>query len=312
MLLVVVGGANAARAQTQLVIVSGLGGQPQYTKSFVELSTALARAARERWGVPDSSITWLGDSTAARATGYRGLSSRDNIDRTLARLAERPGNEQVALVVIGHGSGEGEDTRVSLPGPDMTTRDFAKVLARFGARRVAFINLTSASGDMLQLLAGPGRVVVTATKSAFERNESQFARYFVDALTRDGADTDKDGRVSVAEAFQYAQQETRRFYEAEGRLASEHAQLADDDQLARRFFLAGGPVVVSAAAAPSRAADPRLSPLFAQRQALEDELRALKRRKGTLTTEAYERELERVLVAIALKGREIRRAERGS
>jgi hypothetical protein len=310
-MLLLVGGAGAARAQTQLVIVSGLGGQPQYTRSFAELSTALARSARERWGVPDSAIVWLGDSAATRSTWYRGVSTRDNIDRTLGRLAERPGSEQIVLVVIGHGSGEAEDTRVSLPGPDMTARDFAKVLARFGNRRIAFINLTSASGDMLPLLAGPGRVVVTATKSAFERNETQFARYFVGALTGDGADTDKDGRVSLAEAFQYGQQETRRFYEGEGRLASEHAQIADADQLARRFFLAGGPAVVSAAA-PSAVADARLSPLFAQRQALEDELQALKRRKGTMTTEAYERELERVLVAISLKGREIRRVERGS
>ena len=309
--LLLVAGVDAARAQTQLVIVSGLGGQPQYTRSFAELSTGLARAARERWGVPDSAIVWLGDSSAARSNWYRGVSSRENIDRTLARIAERPGSEQVALVVIGHGSGEGEDTRVSLPGPDMTARDFAKALARFGNRRVAFINLTSASGDMLPLLAAPGRVIVTATKSAFERNESQFARFFVDALTRDGADTDKDARVSLMEAFLYAQQETKRFYESESRLASEHAQIADNDQLARRFFLAGGPVVVSAAA-PSRVADPRLTPLFAQRQALEDELQALKRRKGTLTTEAYERELERVLVALSLKGREIRRMERGS
>jgi hypothetical protein len=307
--LLVCGGASSAFAQTQLVIVSGLGGQPQYTKSFGQLSTALAQAAHERSGVADSAIVWLGDSAATKSKWFRGVSSRENVDRTLSRLSERPGGEQVVLVLIGHGSGEGEDTRVSLPGPDMTARDFAKVLSRFAGRRVAFINLTSASGDMLPLLAGPGCVVMTATKSAFERNESQFGRFFVDAYSRDGADTDKDGRVSLLEAFQYADLETRRFYESDGRLATEHAQIADEGQLARRFFLAGSSV--GGAAVTVASSDPRLASLYAQRQSLEDELMALKKRKGTLTVDVYDKELERVLLAIAFKGREIRQVERG-
>ena len=307
------GAPVAARAQTHLVIVSGLGGQPQYTRSFAQLSTALAQAANERWGLPETSVTWLGDTAAPRSKWYRGPSQRDNIDRTLAQIAERPAGEQVVLVLIGHGAGEGEDTRVSLPGPDMTARDFARVLARFGTRPVAFINLTSASGDMLPVLAAPGRVVVTATKSAFERNESQFARFFVDALTSEGSDSDKDARVSIAEAFAYADRETKRFYETEGRLATEHAQIADDGQLARRFYL-GGASDTRLASAPTRAtsSDPRIVALYAERQKLDDELQSLKTRKRTMALDAYERELERVVLGIALKGREIRQAERGS
>jgi hypothetical protein len=297
--------AVPARGQTHLVIVSGLGGQPQYTRSFAQLSTSLAQAANERWGLPESAIIWLGDTAAPKSKWYRGVSLRDNIDQTLARIAERPPAEQVVLVFIGHGSGEGDDTRVSLPGPDMTARDFARVLTRFGTRRVAFINLTSASGDMLPLLAGPGRVVVTATKSAFERNESQFARFFIDALSGDGADTDKDARVSLFEAFAYAERETKRYYETESRLATEHAQIADEGQLARRFFLAAG---TATRAAP----DARVAALYAERQSLDEQLQALKQRKRSMSQDAYERDLERVLLAIALKGREIRQAERGS
>jgi hypothetical protein len=316
LLVTLIGGnPRAAFAQTQLVIVSGLGGQPKYTKSFGDLSSSLAEAAHERWKMADSSITWLGDTAATRTRWFRGLSSRDNIDRLLARLAERSPPEQLVLVVIGHGSGEGADTRVSLPGPDMTARDFARSLARFDGRRVAFINLTSASGDMLSLLAAPGRVVMTATKSAFERNESQFGRFFVDALARDGADSDKDGRVSLHEAFQYAEQETRRFYESDGRLATEHAQIADEGQLARRFYLAGGAAAAGGGDAGFRAApagsSARVAALYAEQQALDQQLQGLKRRKSAMTAEAYEQELERVLLAIAFKGREIRQAERG-
>jgi 2-hydroxychromene-2-carboxylate isomerase len=308
-LAVLLGATAVAQAQTQLVIVSGIGGDPKYTQAFGQLSTALAQAANERAGLGDSAIVWFGEAGAPRSRWYRGPSTRDNVERTLARLAARKEiDEQVVVVLIGHGSGEGADTRISLPGADLTAADFAKLLAPFGNRRVAFVNLTSASGDMLPVLSGPSRVVMTATKSAFERNESQFARFFVDALARDGADSDKDGRVSLLEAFRYAESETKRFYETDGKLATEHAQLADEGQLAQRFFLTAG-----AAGAPSRASgNARLAALYAERFALDEQIQALKKRKAGMTSDAYDAELEKLLLALALKAREIRQVERGT
>jgi hypothetical protein len=291
-------------AQTQLVIVSGIGGDPKYTKEFGQLSSALAKAASERAGLPDSAITWLGDTGSVKSRWFRGASTRENLDRTLTRLAAGTTPAPVVLILIGHGSGEGAETRVSLPGPDMTAADFARVLARFGQRPVAFLNLASASGDMLPIVAGPSRVVMTATKSAFERNESQFARYFVDALALDGADVDKDGRISLLEAFKFAEAETKRFYENESRLATEHAQMADAGQLAGRFFLSSG----AAGAGPASA---RLAALYDQRNAIDGQIQALKARKSSMTADAYDAELERLLIALAEKSREIRQLEKG-
>lgn len=296
--------ARAAGAQTQLVIVSGLGGSPKYTQQFGALSTALATAASERAGLPDSAITWLGEATAPKSAWLRGTSTRENIEATLTRLARGTG-EQLVLVLLGHGSGEGADTRVSLPGPDLSAADFARLLAPFRGRRVAFLNLTSGGGDMLPVLTAPGRVVMTATKSAFERNETHFARFFVDALAKEGADTDKDTRVSLLEAYTFAQAEVKRFYETEGRLATEHSQLRDDDGLAARFFLAPG-------AAARAGGDARLAALYAEKAALDEQIQALRARKAAMSADAYERELERLLVALATTSEEIRKRERGS
>jgi len=294
--------AATARAQTSLVIVSGLGGQPAYVKEFARVSETLADAASARAGLPDSAIVWLGEATAPPSKWRRGVSTRENIDRTLERMAAREGAPLV-LVLIGHGAGEGAESRVSLPGPDLTAADFARMLSRFGDRRVAFVNLTSASGDMLPLLAAPTRVVITATKSAFERNESRFAGHFADAFAKDVADTDKDGRVSLLEAFRYADAEVRRWYEDRGRLATEHAQIADASQLAARFYLSPG-------AAPATA-NARLAALYAERAKLDEAIQALRARKSGMAADAYERELERLLVALAEKSEEIRKAERG-
>jgi len=296
--------ASAMHAQTQLVIVSGIGGDPKYTQAFGQLSNSLAQAAHARAGLPDSSITWLGDAASAKSRWYRGPSTRENMERTLARLASSDNNAPLVLILIGHGSGEGAETRISLPGPDMTAADFARSLSRFGDRPVAFLNLASASGDMLAIVSAPNRVVMTATKSAFERNESQFARFFVDALALDGADIDKNGRVSLLEAFKFADTETKRFYENEGRLASEHAQMADEGQLAGRFFLSSG-------AATGGAASAQLNALYAERNALDEQIQALKKRKAQMTADVYYDALERLLLALAQKSAEINAVEKG-
>ena len=220
--------AASARAQTHLVIVSGLGGEAKYTRSFAQLSETLASAANKRFGIPDSAIVWLGEDSVSRQPYFRGQSTKANVERVLGQLATKsaPG-DQIVLVLIGHGSGDGEDSKISIPGPDLSARDFARLLAPFTTQRVAFVDMTSASGDMLPIVAAPNRVVITATKSSFERNESHFAQFFVDALTKDVADVDKDGRVSLLEAFRYAVTETKRVYD------DRHAA-ADGARAARR------------------------------------------------------------------------------
>jgi hypothetical protein len=292
------------RAQTQLVIISGIGGDPKYTRQFGELSASLAQAANARARLPDTTIVWLGDTSSSRNKWFRGASTRDNVERTLSRLAARPGSDPVIVVLVGHGSGEGAETRISLPGPDVTAADFARMLDRFGDRRVAFVNLTSASGDMLPVLASRTRVVVTATKSSFQRNESQFGRYFVDAFAKDGADTDKDTRISLLEAFRYAEAETKRYYETDNKLPTETSQIADAGQLAGRFFLTGG--------GGGAASSGRLATLYGERTALDERIQSLKKKKSAMTSDAFDNELEAILLELARKSREIRTLERGS
>lgn len=312
--------AAAASAQTRLVIVSGLGGEKKYSTEFNDLASRLADAAQTRWGIADADDIWLGeDSIAAGRAHYRGQSTKANVEQTITKLAARAGpGDQIVLVLIGHGSGEGEETKISIPGPDLSARDFAQLLARFPTQRVAFINLTSASGDMLPVISGPNRIVITATKSAFERNESQFARFFVDALSKDGADTDKDARVSLLEAFRYANAETKRLYENETKLQTEHAQFDDvglkmgvaepdgreqQGLLARRFFLDGG--FHSAAGVT----DPQLAALYKEKFAIEDQIDGLRGKKASMTSDAYDDALEELLVNLARKARTIREME---
>src|SRR5262249_55171270 len=129
----------------------------------------------------------------------------------------KPG-DNVVVFLLGHGSGEGKDSRVDIPGADARASDYAMWVSPFAKQNVVFINASSASGDFVDALKGPGRVVVTATKTSFERNESLFAGPFVGGFGTGEADADKDGRISVLEAFDFAKRETAKKYETEKKL----------------------------------------------------------------------------------------------
>jgi hypothetical protein len=295
--------ASSAAAQaggaTHVLLVTGLSGEPRFATAFHEAAASIFDAARSRWGVADSSLIYLAEDPALDPTRIRGKATRENFAAAFGTLARRSAPGDVVLVVlIGHGSGQGADSRLSLPGPDATAADVAVWLRPLAGRTVALVNAASGSGDFTSQLAGPGRVIVTATKTAFERNETTFADHFARALTGLAADTDRDGRVTLLEAFAYARKEVARGYESRNLLATEHAQLSDS-ALARTI----------AFGLEKRPADPRVAGLIDERRALEAQVDALRRRKETMDSLAYGQELERLLLAIAEKTAAIRAAE---
>ena len=295
------GAATPAAAQrTHLLLVTGLGGEPQYSAAFIQQGAAMHDLARNQWHVADSSLVWLAEDPARDPARIDGKATREAVGAAFVSLSRRvsPG-DVVVVMLVGHGSGEGNDSRVNLPGVDPTAADYAGWLAAFAKQTVVFINASSASGDFVPALKGNGRVIVTATRTALERNESVFGTHFVRGLASSEADADKDGRISVMEAFSFASREVARAYETDKRMLTEHATLSDSVLAARVAF--GG-----AAAAVS--GDPRVVALVAERRALEDSLAALRTKKDSMPAEAYEKELERLLVAIAEKTQEIRAA----
>ncbi|HSG82785.1 MAG TPA: hypothetical protein VLC48_11065 [Gemmatimonadota bacterium] len=311
-----------AKAQVHLVVVSGLSGEAKYAESFHEWATGLCDAATRRWGVPESNIVYLAEKVERDPRRIAGRSTWENVQSAVRAVADRAGTQDlVFIVVIGHGTVQDDQAKLSLPGPDPTMQDVAGLLDAFPTQPLVFVNTASASGDFIGALSAEGRAVVTATRSGRERNETIFGRFFIEAYAADVADADKDGRVSVLEAFNYARGETARLYESENRLLTEHPLLDDngdgegseepgsealDGRFAARLFLSGA---VDPRVATGEIADPKLAALYAERRALEDAVAELRLRKDEMATEAYETELERLLLELALKTREIRELE---
>ena len=295
MLCVLAGVASAQR--THLLVVSGLSGDPTFKRSFQQVAATVKEVARVKWSVSDSSLIVLTEDSVPSALS-RGRSTREAIANAFTTLSTRVQPGDVLLVLLlGHGSGEGPGSKVNLPGPDATAADYATWLSGFTRQSVVVVNAATGSGDFVPALKGPGRIIITATRSAVEKNESVFAGFFAKALSTDDSDADKDGRVSVLEAYRFTAREVAKVYESTGRMQTEHAQISDST---RALTVSFGRTVVST--------DPRIAALVAERQALESEVAALRTRKSSMDAAAYDRELERLLIAIAEKTQAIRAA----
>ncbi|MFC1660432.1 hypothetical protein ACFL3S_03050 [Gemmatimonadota bacterium] len=308
--------------ETRVLLVVGLGGDPEYRELFLGRALEFT-SAMEGLGVPRGNIVYLGERPDDAPEAIQARSTKENVASVLAGMAgEAETGDRILVVLIGHGTSQGGEARFNLPGPDLTPADLDVMLGAFPAQTVAVVNTTPASGPFLAALSGAGRVILTATRSAQERNETQFGGYFVEALADEGSDLDKDGRISLLEAFDYARREVERYYETRNLLATEHPVLDDDGDgegsadpgadgpdgsLARTFWLGGGRRERGVLGeVPEGINDPELRGLYLEKADLERRVAELRALKSQMEESRYEQELEDLLVALALKNREIR------
>jgi hypothetical protein len=303
-------------AQTHVIIVTGASGEAKYATTFHAAATAFADALVNTHGVPSENVVYLAENPARDPARIDGKSSKSELSKALSHVADKArAGDRALLVLIGHGSHAGADSRLNLPGPDVTAAELAVMLEPLAAMQVAVVNAASASGDFLPVLSGKNRVIITATKSSYERNETLFPQFFVNAFTTAGADTDKDERVSLLEAFVYAKREVTRVYETDTRLPTEHAMLDDDGDrrgspepssqsgdgaFARRFIVGGARTARGTESAKAPAA------LVARKSQLEAQVDSLRRRKDSMVAEEYQQQLEKLLVDLARVSQAIR------
>jgi hypothetical protein len=305
--------ATSARgADRYAIVVTGATGESQYAQQYGDWRQSLVSALHDRFGFDPSHLDVLYEGADEAH-----VSSAANVRRAFDLLRGRLHSDDLLLVMlVGHGTFDGADAKFNLVGPDMTSAEWASLLKPLPARLV-IVDGTAASFPFLEQLAGPRRVVITATDSAAQKFDTVFPEYFIKALTDESADLDKNGRVSIWEAFLGASLRVRRYYEQRGQLATEHALLDDngdgqgreggadgtDGALASRVYLDPD----TADAAPT---DEELLTLLQKRAALETDADDLKERRALMTPDEYAREFERLMIDLAKVSRDIRRKQK--
>jgi hypothetical protein len=186
------------------------------------------RALEVRFGFAPANIVVLAEAALEREDFVDAISSAEAIRSRFATLAGRvTAQDEVYVILFGHGSFDGQTAQLNIPRRDLTDADYAELLASLAAERVVFVNTASASAPFIRHVAAPGRIVITATRRGTERNETVFPRFFVEALADPASDLDRDGNVSILEIFRYASARTAQSFEDGGHLATERALLDD-------------------------------------------------------------------------------------
>jgi hypothetical protein len=306
---VIAGSAAPASAQQRFaLVVAGATGGEDYAAQYTAWTNDVQQTLTGRLAFDPANVTLLTETeeSAKAATA-------ENLRRTLGAIRQKMKRDDLLFILlIGHGTFDGTDAKFNLVGPDLESTEWASLLQPLPGT-VIVVNTTAGSFPFLERLSGPRRVVVTATDSIAQRFDTVFPEYFVKSFLNDSADLDKNGRISMWEAFAFASAGVRRHYQQRGLLATERSLLDDDGDGVGKAMADKGPDGAYASrvyldenlpgAAPT---DEELLKLLQRKSLVEAELDELKIRKAFLPPEEYATEFERIIIELARVSRDIR------
>lgn len=282
-------------AATYYVTLAGLGGEPDYAQRFKMWAEDIDGSLKKAGG--EATVTTMN------------VPQLEQIRARFAELAKQAKPvDSLVVILIGHGSYDGREYKFNIPGPDITATELAAMMDRIPAQRQLVVNMTSSSGGSIEQLRRPNRIVIAATKTGSEKNATNFARYFAEALREPAADTDKNESVSALEGFRYAQTKTTEFFDTQKRLATEHSVIEDTGKgMGERTAtaengqgkLAGVFTLVRLGANAAAARDPNKRPLLDKMEQLEQAIEKLKFDKAAMPAQEYKRQLTQLLLDLA-------------
>lgn len=310
--LLVTAAPALAQPARHIVLVQGASGEPQFATQHRGWLDQMVITLRETFGVPADHLMVLAERPV-EGSGER-RATAEEVRAAFGRVADRAGASDVVFVMlIGHGTGDGAEAKFNLVGPDLTVAEWNGLLAPIKGR-VVFVNTASVSFPFAAGLTGDRRIVITATSQPAQRYATIFAGAFTEALTAPEADLDKNGRVSMWEAFTYASRLQKAHFDQKGLLPTERALLedngdgkgrdaaaptGDDGMLATMTYL---DAVVEA-----RPSDPELQMLLQRQEILTQQVDELRRKKASMAPAEYEAAWEKLMVDLATLGAEIRK-----
>jgi hypothetical protein len=312
------GVTRAAAGDRYVLIVAGASGGQEYADQYARWTGELVGVLSGRMRIPVERINVLSDSRDQSSAA-----TAANVSQQLAAVRRAMARDDLLLIVlIGHGTYDGVDAKFNLVGADLESAQWAELLAGLPGQ-VVMVNTSSASFPFLERLAGERRIVIAATDSVAQRFDTIFPEYFIKAFQGDGADIDKNDRISIWEAFSAATNEVRRYYQRRGQLSTERALLDDngdgvgheasgqgaggreatakeeDGSIASHVYL-DDPLP---GAPPT---DEVLVKLLQARAAIEGEFEDLKIRRSFLPAAEYQKEFERLMIELARVNKEIK------
>jgi hypothetical protein len=224
-------------APTRILIIGGLSGDAPHHRAFADTIAKLHDALVASLSVPTENITVLFGDEADDKDGpmikAASLSTREGIAAAVEQLRQKLSPEdRLWVFTIGHAYYDGRDAWLNLPGPDLAQAEFGKLFAGLASAQQVFFLGTPVSGQFIKPLAAPGRVIISATESDWETNETEFPEQFATLLasppTVKELDIDQDGQISLFDLYITLAKTIAQSYLDREYLSTEHCLLEDN------------------------------------------------------------------------------------
>jgi hypothetical protein len=207
------------------IVASGASNDSQHYKWFLN-STGMAYKLLKNNGYLDENIYYLFENSKEPDVDYG--ATIGNFKKVIKELQEKAGEtDNIVLFLIGHGTYIGTNSYYTLNDFNLPDFEMAGMFKSIKRDKLIFVFSPCNSGGFIDDLSGENTVVITSTRKD-ETNSAAFIEPFLASFDGIG-DTNSDGKVSFAEAFNYASKDVRDQYTDGGwGKLTEHAQLDDN------------------------------------------------------------------------------------
>jgi hypothetical protein len=301
--------SNAFAENRWALVISGASGGEKYAEQMAGWRNDLRAALVDRYQFKPEFVKMLVDEAAT--SGEKG--SAANVRALFSEVKKTSTKEDfVFIILLGHGTYDGDVAKFNLVGPDLTAKDWTDLVSGVQGR-VTLVNTTEASFPFLESLTSKGRVVITATDSPAQKYATVFPEYFIKAMKEASTDLDKNGRTSVYEVFAAASAAVKQHYEQRGQLTTERALLDDNGDGKGREAATEGPdggiarIAYLDSEVVAASANPELAGLISRRRELEQKAEEHKQLKGVMPDAEWNAQFEKLMLELAQVSAEIRK-----
>ena len=267
-----------------IILVSGLGGEARLQSQFDSQARTLHQAVST---LPSTNRTLLIGADATRDAILAAIETASN---------GAAAGDRLQIHLIGHGSHDGREYKFNIPGPDLTAEDLRQALEGY-AGQIMLALMTSASGAAMDQLKGDNRLIITATRSAAQKNLSLFSRFWAEGAALQAADVNRNDLIDVQELYEYASLAVATYYEEAALIASEASMIEGNNPhsfpIARVGRLAAAPLTAGTEL------------LVRERDSVEAQLEALRAERTNLSDDEYFGRLQNLMIEMGRIQRQI-------
>jgi hypothetical protein len=177
-------------------------------------------------GYKEEDIYYLFEGATEPDVDYE--STLENLESVVTQISKKSTEKDTLLFIfIGHGGFDGTNSSYALADTNIQDDRLAAMFSILKRDKLIIVFSPCNTGGFVDDLSGPNTIFISSTRKD-ESNRAAFIEPFLSAFDGSG-DANSDGKVSFAEAFNYASQSVKDQYaNNHWGLLTEHAQLDDN------------------------------------------------------------------------------------